>query len=346
MSASKISVHLVTLDGGDLFRDCLNSLSSQTWQDFSLIVVDNGSSDSTVEMARQFAREHPETPTQVMEAGRNLGFSAGHNRALAASASPYCVFLNQDVLLEREFLARAISFLEANPEFSSVSPKVLRLRDGKKTSVVDSLGMTFRKTLQAVDLRAGQDAATLSLPEEFEVFGPSGAAATHRRAALDEAAYLREDGSREWLDEEFFMYKDDVDLSMRLQILGWRAACVSAAECYHVRTARDAVPGKVWYKVARNRRSKSQFVNFLSYRNQWLIYFKDMPSHIIYRYLPLVAYYDLKKVTFLLIFERKTLGALREAWQKKKEMLKKRQQLFSRQKVGWKELREKMFLDA
>lgn len=345
MNTTKISIQLITYNAKQYLEQCLNSVASQTFLDFSLYVFDNASTDNSVEIINDFRKKNPKIIFTFIPSKKNLGFSVGHNILLRLHASKYCVLLNQDVILDQDFLKNAVNFLDKHANYSSVSPKILRLTQAKKTRIIDSLGIRIKKTLQAVDIGAGIDDKKLNFKPIFDIFGPSGASPIYRRAALDEIAYKYQNGQVEYLDEDFFMYKDDVDLAYRLTFLGWKSACVQNVISYHARTARTVSQCGLWYQIAKNRLTKSQFVNYLSYRNHWFLYYKDIPMCVVGRYLSFIIYYELKKIIFLVFFERQTLLAFKEIWQKRKLMHKKRNQLFSQKKISYKELRRRMFLN-
>lgn len=337
MQVPKISIQLITYNARKYLAPCFASLLEQSFKDFELVIIDNASTDHTREMIQKWIKEHPEIISCFIESEKNLGFTGGHNLALKHSKGEYILFLNQDIILEPDFLESAITFFENHPEVGSISPKLLRLADGEKTSAIDSLGITFQKNLQAIDIGAGKEEKDLPLEKYFEIFAPSGACPMHRRIAFENGGFL---------DEDFFMYKDDVDLGFRLAFQGWKSYCVLNAVAYHERSAKEITRGKFFWQVAKNRAQKNKFINSLSYQNHWFVILKNIPCQILFRYFFSFAWYESKKIMYLFLFEQSTLKIFPKFFGKILTMIQKRKLIFRNKKIDWKELERRMFLHS
>src|SRR3989344_5145941 len=210
----KVSVQIVTRNSLRYIGNCLESLEQQTLGDFSLIVIDNGSTDKTA----TFVRNHFPTVT-VLENFKNLGFSRAHNQGIAFSQAEYVLVLNPDIVLTETFLEKLVAFADTQPAGGSFGGKLLRLRseavntddgdslrDVLRTNMIDSAGLRITRGRKVFDRGSGQqDRGQYERSEE--VFGISGACALYRRSALDE---IKVNG--EYFDVDFFAYKEDADV--------------------------------------------------------------------------------------------------------------------------------------
>lgn len=328
----RVSINLVTWNGKKYLPFCLDSVFKQTFRDFSLFILDNGSTDGTVEYLKNFQFPIPDFKTAFNE--KNIGFAAGHNQAIEATKSEYILLLNQDIILESDFLSNVVKFLDAHPEVGAVTGKLLRwdFCNGKKTDMLDSAGLKIWKNHRLAELGSGeQDGENWKRP--FEVFGVSGAAAVYRRSALESSAIFGE-----YLDPDFFSYKEDIDLAYRLRLFGWKSWFLPEAVGYHDRTARSDNGGDV--EAARRRKNKSSFVNYHSYKNHLFFLTKNVPAGIWLRYGCRIKWYELRKFIYLLFFEPRTLRGIWEFLKKLPKMRKKRKWIMTHKKVSVEEIKK------
>jgi GT2 family glycosyltransferase len=204
-------------------RQCLEAIRRQTYADgIEIIVVNNGSTDGSLEFLRS------QRDVRLIEPGGNVGFSRGQNLGIRAGTGEYVLCLNFDCFLEPDFLERVAEMFQAHPEAGGVSGRLRKLVDGKPSQFLDSTGIGFHRCFPA---DRGEWVADGPQWETAElIFGPSGAAACYRRAALESVRY--ED---EYFDEDFFIYCEDIDLAWRLNLAGWQSYYQPAALAYHER---------------------------------------------------------------------------------------------------------------
>jgi GT2 family glycosyltransferase len=202
-----------------------------------------------------------------VERGRNLGFAAGHNRAIAASTADLVVLLNADAWLEPGFLAAA-SAPFVDPGVGAVQPLVLR-PDGS----VDCTGLAV--TAERRFARRGEgDPDAAAWRAAGPVFGVDGAVAVYRRVALEDVAVPSPGGGREVLDESLFAYYEDVDLSWRLRLRGWAVQYEPAAVARHERGARGTPSSSVPARV-RARRATPAVADRLGFTNRRVVQLKN-----------------------------------------------------------------------
>lgn len=318
----RVSINLVTWNGAKYIDACLRSVENQTFKDFSVIIIDNGSTDETLELLNE---RYPQL--KVIKHKENLGFAKAHNQAIHWTKSEYLVCLNQDVVLTPDFLEKLVDFMDKKPMAGVATGKILRLQEDQQTKYIDSLGLKIFKSFRVVDLGSGEmDEGQHDVIDE--VFGVSGAVPFFRRQALEEMIY-----QQEFFDESFFSYKEDVDLAFRLRLAGWQAWKLPQAVAHHDRTVTTPANKMTKLLVAKNRRKKSRFANYYSYRNHLYFLIKCLPQINLS-----VLFYELTKLFYLLFFEFRTLRAWRDVWRNRKQLCAKRKVIWKNKKVEVAEL--------
>jgi GT2 family glycosyltransferase len=251
-----VSVVVPNWNGRRWLEGCLASLGAQTAQPGEVIVVDNGSSDGSVEFLRS---QHPDV--RVVELGRNTGFAHAANQGVRAAQGEFVALVNTDVTLAPDWLARMVEVLEGDPGCGSVACKMLSMDD--HTRVYDAGDTLRRDGVCEQRGRFGLDESRLD--QAGEVFGACAGAAVYRRSPV-----LAVGG----FDERYFAYLEDVDLALRLQLAGWRCRYEPATAFHAGEQSSGRLPGGHWYLVERNT---------------LMLVVKAFPA----RWLPLVAYRQL-----------------------------------------------------
>jgi GT2 family glycosyltransferase len=232
-----VSVVVPNLDGRDLLRDCLASLAAQTFRDFEVIVVDNGSADGSVEMVRN---DFPWVAA-VVENRANLGFARASNQGIALARGAYVALLNNDTEAHPEWLAELVRAAEAAPDAGMFAAKTLAF---DRRDVIDTAGhLMYPDGLNRGRGRLEVDRGQYDARPD--VFFPSGAAALYLKRMLDEIGPF---------DERHFAYGDDTDIGLRGRLAGWKCRFVPRAIVYHKysMTTGGYSPAKV-FLVERNR---------------------------------------------------------------------------------------------
>ena len=317
-TSTKVSVHIVTWNSNVHLRTCFHALDEQTSKEWSLMVVDNASLDGTVKWLHE---HYPATP--VLKNTRNLGFSRAHNQAILLTQSAYILVMNPDIVLEPEWIARAVTWMDEHPEFGAIGGKTLRytysndeLNEVQQSGIIDSTGIKMLRSRHVIDRGTGQsDVGQFEVGED--VFGLSGACVMFRRQALEQARY-----KDEYFDDNFFAYKEDVDLAWRLQRLGWRARYESSLRAFHHRHIRG-VAASSDALIARNHRSRTSHMSYLSYRNHWLMLLKNERWATFWRDGLYIVWYELKKSIFLLFVSPTALRGLGDVLRLQRLMKKK-----------------------
>ena len=311
-----VSVGLVTWNSSSHLPICLAALTRQQCQEFELIAVDNASVDGSAELvAQQFPA------ARIISNQTNTGFSYAHNQAISVSRGLYYLALNPDVFLQPDFLSRMVAAIQLEDRIGQVSGKLYRISDASeigRSTILDSSGMFFTSNQRHFDRGAGETDSAAYAEVEY-VFGVSGAAALYRKSALQDAAF--ED---ECFDNAFFAYREDADLSWRLQLLGWQALYAPDARAYHLRALRNDA----------QRADIPAAVNMHSVKNRFLMRIKNQTWRNSLRFFLPVLWRDLMVVTYVLLFERSSLPAFGLVLKYLPEMRRKRRVIMSKRRVA------------
>lgn len=333
-----LTISLVTFNGKKYVPFCFDSLLRQTYQQFQIIVIDNGSIDGTADLIEREYAPAFEGRLRVVRNKENLGFARAHNQAILWSDSEFVACVNQDMVLDEHFFEESIRALAQHPDAAAIAPKLLRwtfdesgIMASSKTNQIDSMGITPHRSFRFTDLGAGEiDRGQYD--SLGSVFGVSGALPVYRRAALED---VRE--GDDFFDSDFHTYKEDIDMAFRLRWRGWTTRSVPAARAWHARSARTTIQQ---YSSAAfsQRRNKSWFINYHSYKNHLFVIIKNASNSMLVRWFPRIVWFELTKLLYLLIFEWKTLGGIRYVIRNLPRMLRKRRHIMHERKCSFTEM--------
>jgi hypothetical protein len=219
MSDPGISVVIVSWNGRADLDACLRALERQTDRAFETIVVDNGSTDGTVEMlASHFAW------VRVIATGKNNGFAEGCNIGIESNRTEWVATLNPDTEADPRWIeSLRAAAREAPANVGMLQSRVVLRQSPDRTN---STGVLLFTNGSAEDRDFDRPVRTDDAIEE--VFCPTAGAALYRRAMLDRIAL-----STGVFDRTFFMYFEDVDLGWRARVAGWSAVYVPGAIVVH-----------------------------------------------------------------------------------------------------------------
>jgi N-acetylglucosaminyl-diphospho-decaprenol L-rhamnosyltransferase len=212
-----IDVIIPTFERWELTRRCLEHLREQT-VGHAVFVVDNGSSDGTVENIRS---DFPEV--RLVASERGAGFPAACNRGVKAGANEVVVLLNNDVECRPDFLEKLVEPIRDDSSIGSAAAALVKLGG----STIDSVGLTADRTLTGFPRLRGRPASDAASGTPV-LTGPAGAGGAYRRRAWEEVGGL---------DEHVLFYGEDLDLALRLRSAGWKTIAVPAAVAVHLGSA-------------------------------------------------------------------------------------------------------------
>lgn len=187
-----ITIVLVIYNGGKYIKNCLDSISLQTYHDFKILVVDNHSTDNSLDLLSKYKVD------EWIRNEENLGWAVGNNIGIAHTKTKYALLLNIDTILAPDCLAQLMKCAKQNPDAALVSPSILEYKDYPKSQVGYPL---------LFDLKNGLIRAAIPTNEIQEVSFVPGTAMFVNLELLGEEAYFV---------DKFFMYHEDIELSLRI----------------------------------------------------------------------------------------------------------------------------------
>lgn len=310
-----VSVTIVTYNSGRFIKRCLESVLAQKGPEKEIIVIDNASTDGTIDILEQF-----EDRVRISYNDENIGFAAAQNQAILMSGGDWVLTLNPDVLLMPNFIGALLDAGEANPQTGTVCGKLLTITpdyDIPERPLVDSTGIYFTPMLRHLD-RGSQEVDNGHYLKREYVFGATAAAALYRREMIDDISL---DG--EFFDPDFFVYREDADVAWRAQLMGWRCLYTPHARGYHV---RSVLPG--------NRRALPPVINMHSVKNRFLMRIKNMTGDLYRRNWISITLRDLVVVGCCLVREQSSLSAFWYLARNWRRALAKRREIMRRRRVN------------
>ena len=260
-SSPLISIIIVNLNGEEYLGDCLRSLDAQSFREFEVIVVDNGSTDGSLSLIRN---KFPWV--RLIDLEENMGFSRGNNLGIVKADTKYIATLNNDTIADSGWLEALYQAAEMDSTIGMVASKILLGKDGR---TIDSVGM-----LVYPDGMSRQQGRGETDQHQFDgikdILFPSACAALYRCEMLQRIGYF---------DEDFFSYCEDTDLGLRARLAGWKAVLAPLAEIRHLysQTGGPYSSFKA-YHVERNRM-------WVLLKDLPLSYIVMFPLYSLWRYL-------------------------------------------------------------
>lgn len=264
----EVSVIIPNLNGINFLPGCLDSLRRQTFKNFEIILIDNGSEDGSVLLLEEV---YPEV--HVTSLDRNYGFCHAVNLGIRKSEAPYVILLNNDIEADENFIKEMLGGIKKHPECFSCASKMVQMYDKSK---IDSAGDYYCVLGWAFAL--GKDKPVREYEDSREIFASCAGAAIYRKEVFGEIGYL---------DEKHFAYLEDVDIGYRARIFGYRNHYLPKAVVYHAGSGTSG---------SRHNEFK---VRYSSRNNVYLIY-KNMPLLQIIINIPFLAAGFLMKLVYFL----------------------------------------------
>lgn len=291
-----VSVALVVWSSATDLPKCLEGILGQNYPNLEIIAVDNASPDDSI---RLIQTAFPSARCILNH--ENRGYSAAHNQAIRASRGEFYLPLNPDIWMQPGYISRLVKALDDRPLYGSAVGKVLQMVESIPP-LIDSAGLFIdRRRHQYLRGYGKPDRGQYNRAEE--VFGADGAAPLHRMSMLKDTAILGE-----CFDEQYFLYMEDVDLTWRARLLGWRCHYEPAAVAQHKRSFK---PG--------NRRSIPKKLRRIAVKNRYLTVVKNESRECYRRDWYRILLYDILIWGYILLREQTSLGAipmLRRQWER------------------------------
>ena len=259
----KVTIVIPNYNGKHFMEPCLSSLSKQTYKHFHILVVDNASSDGSIEYMEE---NYPNI--ELIKLQKNYGFSKAVNVGIQHSKTPYVILLNNDTTVDIHYVEEMVKAIEKSPKIFSVSSKMIQMYHPE---LIDSAGDLY--TLLGWGVCRGCGRPVTNYTKYDEIFTACAGAAIYRRSIFDEIGYF---------DENHFAYLEDIDIGYRARIYGYYNMYCPTALVYHVGSGT----------------SGSKYNSFkvkLAARNNLYLNYKNMPAlQLVLNFIPLAVGYFVK----------------------------------------------------
>lgn len=305
MSSPTVTVQIVTYNSAEDIEACLIAVQQQTYPVEKIFVIDNASHDFTVERVQQVVKQLGSQSTELIRNSVNTGFAPAHNQGMRLTHSDYVLVLNPDVELTPTYIERLIQVMESEPVVGAGTGRLLLK---SSPDIIDSTGLIMNSTWRAFDRGMGEPASLWKA--SGEVFGVSGAAALYKREMIEKILV-----GGQFFDEDFFAYKEDVDVAWRADLLGWKAYYCAEALAYHKRG---------WKKGSRKQ--QPLFIRRYSFINRYKMIYKNL-HHIAWQTLLPLLVYESAVHAYMLLREPKVLGAWLDFFKQLPILKEKRKQI-------------------
>ncbi len=345
----KVLIAIIHYNTPQYLKTCLNSIFSQTYENMEVIFIDNDSPDkSGVDFVREnYASEEnigdaekANRKIEIVENKENSGYAKAANQGIKMAIenenpADYVVITNPDIIYTPEYFEKIVARAEKDKKIAAITGKVYKYDFDRErtTKIIDTVGIFAYRNRRFIDDGQGLTDEG-QFDEEREIFGVSGACPMYRREALEDVRIFDE-----YMDEDFFMYKEDIDLSWRFLLYGWKNIYYPEAVAYHGRGT--GIKRRFFNKdVLANRSKLSIFQKKYSFKNQHLMERKnELWGNFFMDFFPIM----LKKaaLAFYMTFKepylwRSYLDYLKQL----PRILKKRKIIMANKKISAKEMRK------
>jgi len=286
-----VTVIIIHYGEKKLLKNCLPSISFQTYDNLEIIVINN--SDYTINKSILKSL----TGTVINNETNNF-FSKSVNQGIRISGGKFILVLNNDVILDKNFISECIKAIKLDERIGMVNGKILDAR-GKR---IDSTGQFLSKYRRPVD-RGYKELDKGQFDKEGYVFGVSGMAAFYRKKMLEEVKI-----NKEYFDEDYKMFYEDLDLNWRAQKCGWKAYYISKAIAYHTRggSSRKVTRKNIFF----NRFYFAHIPQDLKYhviKNRYMTIIKNEDFKDFFLNLFWILIYDVVLWSFIIIYSPKLI---------------------------------------
>jgi len=300
MNKPLVTINLVVNNGEKYIRYCLDHVRRQTYENLEVNIFDNASTDATRNIVQ---REYPEF--NLIAYPKNLGMWPGQEEALKLSHGFYIIGLSVDVMMHPHFVEKAVQACETDPSIGALQAKILRydfqqLADGSyaASKIIDTCGFRLTRSRRVMNIGHGtfdygqHDQAT-------KIFAVEGAVPFFKKETLEA---IRIDGAI--VDHDYFWYGDDLDLTWRMQLFGWKQWYDPDVIAYHDRSTTKAEGAKINFRERLIQRRKIAIAKRrLDWANVRFTIIKNDYIINILKDAPYIAIREIQVLGFALLFE-------------------------------------------
>ena len=252
----QISIIIVTWNSAAFLPRCLSSLSAQTFKDFEIVIVDNGSLDGSLTGLEE---AYPQLDLTIERLETNRGFAPANNIGSRVGRGQWIAFLNADAFPSPDWLEQLINASHQYPEYVCFSSRQIQANN---IDLLDGEGDAYH--ISGMAWRRNYNIPVYDTSEPIQVFSACGAAMMVRKQDfLDLGGF----------DETYFAYFEDVDLGFRLRLAGKKTLFVPQSIVYHIGSGSTG--------------RRSDFLMYYQYRNLIWTFTKNMPPPLLQLFFPL-----------------------------------------------------------
>lgn len=282
------SIIIVTIGSKDYLSRCLDSVKAQSYPDLEVIVIDNSLKFDSA------AKIHESFPfVKFYSNPRNLYYGVSLNRGIGLSHGEFVLCINDDVVLDRDYIRQALKGFLVEDSIGMVSGKILRM-DGL---TLDSTGLFLSIWYSAKERGYGQIDVGKFERSGF-VFGVSGSTAFYRKKMLEEIKQVQD-----YFDPDFRMFYEDLDVSWRANNRGWKAYYVPAAKAFHIRGGSSRPDCGLDAPIARKYLNDELHYDLI--KNRYLAILKNANPVFFLMHLVPIILYDFCAWGYVLLFRPK-----------------------------------------
>ncbi len=215
--APLVSIIIVNWNGGQVFKECLSSLSKIDYPNWELIIVDNGSADGSSEFPRDIIKKQK---FEIIKNNKNLGFAPANNQGTEIAKGKYVLLLNNDTKVTPDFLSKLIERIEKDPLIGVIQPKILLMDE---PGYLDNAG-SFLTRIGFLHHWGFMKKDGKEFNEEKEIFSAKGACMLLRKSVINKTGLF---------DKDFFSYFEESDLCWRVWLAGYKVIFYPESVIYH-----------------------------------------------------------------------------------------------------------------
>ncbi len=265
----KTTFIVVNYNGERSIERCLGAILNQSHRGFHILVIDNNSNDGSIEMIRRIKADSS-ADIELIINKENLGFAKAVNRGIEVASSKYIALVNNDAILKNNWLEKMVNAAREDDKAGMFASKIYFMN-----GILNSVGHAVYRGFAVME-RGWFEKDEGQYDHSVYVPGACAAAAFYRNELFDDIGLF---------DEDYFMYNEDVDLSLRALLMGWRIRYVPEAIAYHIHSASTGF--------------LSDFSVYYNSRNWVWSYLKNVPSPIFWKEFP---WFLLRNFTSLVYF--------------------------------------------
>lgn len=250
---NRVVIIILNWNGIDDTLNCLDSLQNQSYRDFTILVIDNGSTDNSKELLDEYQKKHAKN-VEVIYNPKNFGFAGGVNTGIEWALNDdykYIALFNNDAIADKNWLSNLTEAIDYKN--IGISTGLLLHEDGK---TIDSTGDWY--TAWGLPFPRNRGNITTQAPNRELVFGATGGASLYKTEMIREIGMF---------DDDFFAYYEDIDISFRAQLAGWKVVYNPSAIAYH---KQGATSNKI-----------SGFAIYQTFKNLPLLFIKNVPYGLL-----------------------------------------------------------------